>query len=369
MNSILILLALFSFTLILSNLGLFQKTKSFSFIAIPIAIGILFAPESLIPILPSTREGLSWAIRVALTWLAFLAAIRITEKIQRLDNSLKFVLIFLSYGLFFVVCFFLISHYSVENLLHDAAIQIKPFSLQAFAVALVLTSTLYSSKENPFLLAVFFASLLCLFPNASVTFGWLDLAYPLGIGLIMAVICRLIIPTRAPFDSTVRLTLLGLCTLGTGWAIGLGCLEVLVGLALGWAMAFTHKNAFASDDKLKASEEPVRYVVAFFAGLYVSLNPAILVVGVSFTVIRFFIKKLLLNTFPINHHSMDFITNNLPMSPLALPIVLSLHLSPLQGSLTEFILGSFCIGFIVNDVLSLIVEVYASRSFKKEVTR
>lgn len=369
MNSILILLALFSLTLVVSNLGIFSKTKAFSYIAVPLILGSLFAPDSLLPTLPSTRENLSWAIRVGLTWMTFLSATRITQRFKATDKGLKFALIFISYGLFFVVCLFLVSAPFVSDLLNRIAIPVAPMSMMAVALSLVLTSTLYSSRENPFLLVIFFLSLLFLFNGTAVSFGPLDLVFPLGIGFIMAVICRLIIPTRKPFTSSTRLTLLGLCTLGTGWAIGMGCMEVLVGLALGWTMAFTHKLGLTADGILKATENPVSYVVAFFAGLYIQLNPTVLVIGVGFALIRFFIKNLLLNTFPINRGSDDFISNNMPISSLALPIVVSLHLSPQQENITGFILSCFCVGFVTNDFIALVMEVLTTRRFKKRLAQ
>src|SRR5690606_11342169 len=111
---------------------------------------------------------------------------------------------------------------------------------QTIAVALILSAALFSSKENPFLLAVLILSLFYLFENGEVVFTVMDLVYPLSVGFLLGVVCRLIITPHQSLDNPARLTLLGLFALGTGWAIGMNSLEVLVGLSFGWAMAFVH---------------------------------------------------------------------------------------------------------------------------------
>ena len=105
MNAILILLGMFSLTLVLSNLGFLKKTQSVSYTSIPIVCGFLFSSDGLLPLLPSTLDDLSWALRVALTWVTFIAGTRMIETTVNSEQIKKLVPFFVGYLLFFEIVF------------------------------------------------------------------------------------------------------------------------------------------------------------------------------------------------------------------------------------------------------------------------
>ena len=364
MNAILILLGMFSLTLFVSNLGFLTKVHAFSFLSIPIALGILFAPDGLIPILPSTREDLSWALKVALTWTTFLAGTQLSEKTPHWGHFLKLLPIFLGYTLFYLISLLLISYFG-HDLFQLGVIEPGIYSPAALALALLLSSALFSSQENPFLLSMVFVSLFFIFVAPLPIFDIYDLLFPLAIGLIMGAVCRLIISPKAALDTPARLTLVGLAILGTGWIVGLGSLEVLFGLSFGWALSFIHKYGICKDPNLKSSDIPIRFIVALFAGLYIKMTLTIMILGLALALCRLLIKFLLLNSGLRRAEDVEILTSLLPISKLALPILLSLHLSPFGGELTRFTLGIFCIGYITNDALTLLVELYKRRILVK----
>jgi hypothetical protein len=366
LNAILILIGMFSLTIFISNLGFLNKVRAFSFLSIPLAIGILCSPDGLIPILPSTREDLSWSLKVALTWTTFLAGIQLTHNhAPRWQQFKKLLPIFLGYILFFLISLMLISLFAS----HIAVAKLgSEYSMQAIALALLISSALFSSEENPFLLAIIFISLFWVFSEGKTQFIMTDLAYPLLIGLIMGVICRLIISPHTSLDSPTRLTLVGLCILGTGWAVGMESLEVLVGLSLGWALSFIHKYGICDDPKLKSTDTPIRFIIALFAGLYIHLSITVLFTGLLLAIFRLLIKFLLLNTGLRRAEDFEILHSLLPIAKLALPITLSLHLSKYGGDSTQFVLGTFVVGFITNDILTLLFELYKRRTISLNET-
>lgn len=366
MNAILILIGMFSLTLFISNLGLLTKAHAFSYLSIPLIIGIIFSPEGLVPILPSTREDLSWALKVALMWTTFLAGTELSQKIPRWSHFKKLLPIFLGYFLFFLVTLFLISIFPIPEYKNTEIFFPNGYSLEALALSLLLSSALFSSRENPFLLTMVFLSLFFIFPEGSRQFNFFDLLSPFAIGLIMGAVCRLIISPKAELDTPARLTLVGLCILGTGWAVGLEQMEVLVGLSLGWALSFIHKYGICEDPKLKSSDIPVRFIVALFAGLYIELSLSIFVIGICLAACRLLVKFLLLNTGLRRAEDIEILTSLLPIAKLALPFVLSLHLTGFDQAITTFILGVFCIGFIANDSFTLMIELYKRNTFSDD---
>jgi len=356
---------MFSLTLFVSNLGFLTQAKAFSYLSIPIVIGIIFSPDGIIPILPSTREDLSWALKVALTWTTFLAGTQLSKKTPYWGHVMKLLPIFLGYSLFYLISLILISYFA-QNILNLEFFSNGNYSPQALALALLLSSALFSSQENPFLLSMVFVSLFFVFNSPEQNFQFADLVLPLGIGLIMGAVCRLIISPESVLDTPSRLTLVGLAILGTGWTVGLGSLEVLFGLSLGWALSFIHKYGICKDPNLKASDIPIRFIVALFAGLFIKLSITLFIIGLSLALFRLLIKYLLLNTGLRTAEDLEVLTSLLPISKLALPILLSLHLSPYSNHLTSFTLGSFCIGFITNDIITLLIEIYKTNTLTKK---
>lgn len=358
MNALLILLGMFSLTLIVTKLGFLKRANAFSFISVPLLLGLAFSPEGWIPMLPSTREDLSWALRVALLWMTFLAGTRLSEVTFKWEQVKKLLPFFIGYFVFFLSSFFVIDFFVPAE-----------SSQETFALAVILSSALFSSKENPFLLFILFFSLFYLFKQGPLTWSLQDLAYPLAVGLLLGVVGRLIISPHSDLNTPTRLTLLGLCVLGTGWSIGIGSLEVLVGLSFGWAMAFIHKYGICKDPKLRNSEAPVLFVVPFFAGLYFHPTWEVILIGLILALLRLSMKWYLLRI-GVRKATLDEIfTLIIPISYLALPITLSLHLSPLSNENTLFILSTFCVGFIVNDLMALFLESFRRDSEGKRVYR
>lgn len=355
MTALLILLGMFSLTLMVSNLGFLRKANAFSYISIPLLIGLAFSPEGLVPLLPSTRGELSWAVKVGLTWITFLAGTRLSELTPSWEQTKKLFPILLGYIAFLVSTLALFDYFQVGDTANER-----------LAIALFLSAALFSSKENPFLLSILFLSLIYLLKRPSMDFGPMDLVYPLGVGLLMGVVCRLIISPKGGLDTPARLTLVGLCALGTGWAIGLGTLEVLVGLSFGWAMAFVHKYGICKDPKLKATEYPLRFVVALFAGLYLQLDQWVIFIGLSLALLRIGVKWCVLNIGVRKASRDEILTQVVPISHLALPITLSLHLSVFSSGVTSFILSVFCVGFIANDFAALFFELLKKNPGKEE---
>ncbi len=352
MTALLILLGLFSITVLISNISFFKRQNAFSYASIAIAIGYLFSGEGLLPFLPSTVDSLTWAVRVGLTWVTFLAGTRISDRTPSWAQLRRLFPIFVGYLVFFSFSVYLIQFWNISE-----------SQDQAMVLALFISAALFSSKENPFLLSILFLSLFLL-PNS---FGLLDLILPLAVGLLMAMVCRLIIAPSRSLDTSTRLTLLGLCVLGTGWSIGMGSLEVLVGLSLGWAMAWVHKYGVCKDPKLKASEFPIRIVVALFAGLYLDLSATIISVGVALAILRLAIKWGILSLGFREASRAEVLSEVIPISHLALPIIFSLHLSPFTSSNTLFFLSVFCVGFVVNDLIALFLESFRQPSRKQEL--
>lgn len=348
---------MFSLTLMVSNLGFLKKTNAFSYVSIPLIIGLVFSSKGLVPIEPSTLEGLSWAAKVGLTWITFLAGTRLSQMAPSWSQTKKLFPIFIGYLVFLSSTLILFNYF-----------QIGESADERVAISLFLSAALFSSRENPFLLAILFLSLLYLLERSPLHFGPLDLIYPLAVGLLMGVVARLIIAPAGRLDTPTRLTLVGLCVLGTGWAIGMGSLEVLVGLSFGWAMAFVHKYGICQDPKLKATEAPIRFVVALFAGLCLQLNQAEIFIGLSLALLRILVKWCVLNIGVRKASRDEVLTQVIPISHLALPFTLSLYLSPFKNGETAFILNAFCVGFIANDFIALFLESLKKNSVKEEAT-
>lgn len=351
MNALLILLGMFSLTLVISNLKFLKKANAFSLLSLPLVLGIIFSPDGLIPMLPSTRDNLGWALKVALTWVTFLAGTRLTETTPSWEQIKKLMPFFAGYLFFLLSTLFFLNLFSFPG---------NP--QEVIAVALILSAAIFSSKENPFLLSILFLSLFFLLDQGPYVFKVTDLIYPLGVGLILGVVCRLIIEPNQSLDTPARLTLLGLSVLGTGWAIGMKALEVLVGLSFGWAMAFVHKYGICKDPKLMATEAPIRFVVPLFAGLYIDLRQDVILLGVLLVLLRFIVKWCILSIGLRRASSFEVLTQMVPISHLALPITLSLHLSPFSNERTLFVLSAFCVGYIVNDLMALFFESVKRRS-------
>src|SRR5690606_36939236 len=106
-----------------------------------------------------TIQSLSWALKVALTWVTFIAGTRISEVTPRLSQLTQLIPFGVGYVIFLVFSLF------VFGLFNFSA---SPN--QTIAVALILSAALFSSKENPFLLAVLILSLFYLFENGEVVF-------------------------------------------------------------------------------------------------------------------------------------------------------------------------------------------------------
>lgn len=346
---------MFSATLVVSHLGFFRKANAFSLISIPLILGILFSPEGVLPILPSTRESLTWALKVALTWVTFIAGTRINELTPGWDQTKKLIPFLVGYVGFFFSSLFVLNFF-----------ELSATNKEIIAIALILSAALFSSKENPFLLVILFLSLFYLFQDGPYVFTVMDLVYPLAVGLLLGVVCRLIITPHQTLDTPARLTLLGLFALGTGWAIGMNSLEVLVGLSFGWAMAFVHKYGICKDPQLMASEAPMRFVVPFFAGLYLHLSFEIIAIGVALAFLRTIFKWLILSFGLRRASTEEVLSEIIPISHLALPITLCLHVSNFSNGNTLFILSCFSVGFIVSDIIALFFELVKRKSIKRE---
>lgn len=367
MTAILILLGMLSLTLIASNLGFLTKTKVYSYISVPLILGIVFSPEGLIPILPSTREGLTMALKVALCWIAFLAGTRLIERKPGWTQVKKLIPIFIGYLFFFGIIFFIIERVAFQGTLPKGMLQFDSDSFEALAVALILSSTLFSSKENPFVLTLFFFSLFALFNSGPLNFTLISLLTPLVVGLLMGVIGRLVISRTPAMDAPERLKLLGLCILGTGWAIGSGTMEILVGLSFGWLMAVVNRDDVVSDLVLSASKEPIDFAIPLFAGLYVKLSFEVIVIGLALALSRILVKYVVLYLGYKRTDRNEILTTIIPISSFALPVLLSLHLSPFRGDITYFILSCFCVGFIANDIFALSLEILKRKSLSGDV--
>lgn len=355
MNAILILLGMFSITFFISNLSFLKKVNAFSFFSIPLLLGILFSPEhGIMPILPSTLDALSWALKVALTWVTFLAGARLWQSQMSWQALKKLYPFFLGF-IFFFCCTLLIIH--TFEFTQISIFHLDSKSLKVYAVALILSAVLFSSKENPFLLTFFFISLLFLFTDTIFVFTILNLIFPLSIGILMGVVCRLIIPSKKQLDTPGRLTLAGVCILAAGWAAGMGDLEVLAGLSFGWAMAVMHNFRVFKDPKLVRTTIPVKFIISLFAGMFIELSASIVIIGLLLAVTRFALKALILNIGLRKATAEEILTTIIPISKLALPITLSLHLSKFSNEDTSFILSCFCVGFIANDLVALALEV------------
>ncbi|MCO5114080.1 MAG: hypothetical protein M9899_07890 [Bdellovibrionaceae bacterium] len=354
MNAILILLGMFSLTFFVANLDFLKKVNAFSFISIPILIGLFFSPtQGLVPILPSTLSELSWALKVGLTWIAFLVGARLWKVQPSLESVIKLLPFFLGHLVFFFSTLIIIHTFEFSDL---DMFSLAPSSIKLLATSLILSSVLFSSKENPFVLFFFFISLLYLFTNNLYKFTYLNLLIPVAIGFLMGLVCRLIIPADKSLNTPGRLTLAGVCILGTGWSAGLGDLEVLVGLGFGWSMATLHNVRVLNDTTLTKTLIPLKFVIALFCGMFITITPSVMIIGVLLALTRFAMKALILN-FGLRKASIEeVLTTIIPISQLALPITLSLHLSKFHNEDTGFILSSFCVGFIANDILSLILE-------------
>ncbi len=370
MNAILVLLGIFSLTILFSNLDFISRAKSFSFLSIPLILGILCSPDfGLIPLLPSTRDSLSWAIKVSLLWLTFLVGIRLSEKKISFDKFQKLIPIFLTYFIYLFLTFLFINliimkkDFSLSILILDEKFGIS------FSLSLVLSSIIFSSKENPFLLFVFFLSLFRLMnPEINWFHSYSGLIYPVLIGALLGFVCRLIINPRQELDSYARLTLLGLCVLGAGWSVSMGLLEVIVGLSLGWTLSLVHKYGICQDPQLKQTERPILFVVAFFSGLSINLSLETFSLGIVLCLTRFLMKWCLVWFGFRRAQMMEILSRMIPISPLAIVVALSLHLSKFHSPQTLFILSTFCIGFIVNDLLALVLEMVFGQSVAEETS-
>jgi len=371
LNAILILLGLFSLTILFSNLDFISRAKSFSFLSIPLVLGILCSPDfGLMPLLPSTRDSLSWAVKVVLLWLTFLAGIRLSEKKINIANFQKLLPTYLTYFLFLFLSFIFISFIVFKKGIVTPLFQMDETVTIAVLISLMLSSLIFSTKENPFLLFVFFISLFqWLNPELNFISSYTGLIYPILIGVLLGFVCRLIISTKQDLDTYARLTLLGLCVLGAGWAVSMGLLEVIVGLSLGWTLSLIHKYGICRDPQLKETEPPLLLITAFFAGLFLDLSFETITLGIILCLLRFCIKWSIVWFGLRKMVLIEILTHMIPISSLAIIVSLSLHLSEYRSSQTQFILSTFCIAFIVNDVLALFLElVWGQTSTEDEIT-
>lgn len=360
MNAILILLGMFSITLFISNLRLLKKVNAFSFFSVPLLIGMLFSPEhGLVPILPSTLVNLSWAVKVALTWVTFLAGARLWQSQPSWDSIKKLYPFFVGFVFFFFGTLLIIHGFEFPQV---SITTLDSQSLKVYSIALILSAAIFSSKENPFLLTFFFISLLFLFTDTIFVFTASNLIFPVAIGILMGVVCRLIIPSRKQLDTPGRLTLAGVCTLVAGWAAGMGDLEVLAGLSFGWAMAVMHNFRVFKDPRLVRTTIPVKFTICLFAGMFIQIDTNIILVGLLLTIMRFGLKALILNIGLRKATTQEVLTTIIPISQLALPITLSLHLSKFSNEDTSFILSCFCVSFIANDIVALVLELLKRNS-------
>lgn len=365
MNAILILLGLFSLTLIFSQSSFLKKANAFSFLSVPLLIGYAFSDEGLIPFLPSTKENLMWALRVALLWMALMSGVRVSEQARKWRAWLSLVPFVLGYLFFLELTIIGLRIFGASSDVVLSWDNLNGYLLsQQFSMAVILSAAIFSSKENPFLLVLVAGSLWFFHEDPSLEFRMKDFLSPLAVGGILALVFRLIAGTHLRLELASRLTLLGLCILGAGWALGMGSLEVLVGLAFGVGLALMiNKRNFLSDPVLVATEVPVRLIVSFFAGLELSLSPAVLQVGALLAVARMLIKWSLLKIGLRSAQPEVILSQILPISHFALPLVLCLHLSLRLGNASRFMLSVFAVAFVVNDLVNLAVE-YWRRELK-----
>lgn len=363
MTAILILLGVFSLTILISHQGFLKKINAFSFVSIPIIIGFAFSQDGFIQILPSTRESLSLALRVGLTWVTFLTGMRLAQLSPSWQQTKNLIPMFLTYILFFILTYLTLQWaMQTSTISHSLTTSPSASLLPLLALSLALSALLFSSKENPFVLVLVALASSQFIGSSGFRFDFTDLVFPLFIGLLLALSCRLIIDPKQSLSTSSRLALGGISTLGAGWAMALGYLEVLVGLSFGWAMALIHKENVIKDPKLLESETSIRFVVPLFAGLYLELLFPAIIVGASLALLRLLLKWFIIRSGLRSASLSELLVRLLPLSSLALPIVMSLHLSPVSGAETLFILVAFCVGFIVNDLVALLVELWKKNS-------
>ena len=357
MNAILILIGLFSLTLIFSQSKFLQKANAFSFLSVPILVGFLFSDQGLIPFLPSTKENLLWALRVALLWMAFVSGIRVSEQARHWRDWLSLIPFLFGYILFLEVTIIGLRVFGAPTNPPLEWEQIMNYLLSAqFGLAIILSASIFSSKENPFLLSLVVVG-LWLSDQFGVDFTFYSLGLPIGIGLILALVFWLIVSGTGPLEIASRLTLLGLCILGSGWAFGLNSMEVFVGLAFGVSLAILmKKRKWLEDPVLTLTETPVRLIVAFFVGVELSFSVGILQLGLLLAVGRLLIKWFLLRAGLRNASSEVVLFRILPMPSLALPLLLCLHFAGATTEASQYLLSVFAVAFIANDSINLGLE-------------
>lgn len=357
MNAILILLAIFSLTLLVSNLDFISRSKSFSFLSVPLLLGIAASPEySLIPLLPSTRESLVWAIKVAIVWLGFLQGVEMAA--QRLEKkkalqSLYYWSTFLVIAILFWVLF------------ESVFIQ-KEFTtpVRVNWIIPVLFALLVFGSQISLFRTLLFLLITSYFITPTVIIPFYPIIYAVMIGVLLGFVSRMIIDPRQNLDASARLTLLGVGVLGAGWAIAMGLYEVVVGLALGWTLTFVHKYGICRDPSLRKTEQPLLFVISFFVGSYFEFDSWLfLLAGVS-VLIRLLIKTLALKKEMPVLSIQEATVRALPVHPFAFVLVLSFQLWPKAGLQDSFLLSIFCVFFVINDLLSLVSEWFLQKEDK-----
>lgn len=350
MATILLFLSLLSLTFFFSQNTFMRQFKGILFIPLALGMGYIAAPRiGIFGLLPSTLENLMPAVRCAITWVAFLAGVRVTipsrfgrQEAQRL--LLHLLLLLVSVGLTWALLEY--------GQLTDRKTPILPLSL--LVGALFCGSSLISffpdAVEDR---SLFHLDNLLAVALISFIVGWVPIpgehlgVHPtlpfLAAALILSLICFLVLPKQTEFTTYHRLALAGLVTLATGLSLGLQTYEALVGFYFGLMSSKLLNKNLSRDIVLKKTDFPFRLILSFFCGMFAEVSPAILLIAFLLAGLRFLNKQLV-------QTQIDGDKNAWRFSGLSLVIVLSLRLSSLETTLTTLVLSITVFGLIFTDL-------------------
>lgn len=291
MNALVILLGLFLVSWIVANFSFLARARSVTYLTVALLTGVVFSSEGPLPLLPSLLSSLTIAARVGIVWL-----------------------------------FFMFGNYVVQNKLWAKRRLLPIFIL----VSVVLVFWTYQGLDELEMSA--------------------NLAYPLLVGTIMALVYHFIIPATGSFDTPARLTIAGLSVLCTGWAVGLKILEPLVGVVFGMLIGATRFDQVVKDKPLRRTERAVTVAIALCCGFFVSLNLWTVAVGILFAIFRVALVYLEVRLIKKNK-KLNLFLSRIQMNPLILSACLALQMSPFKGESTVLLLSSAVWSFIASEVV------------------
>lgn len=376
MGSILFLLVLFVVATLLSRGRVMSSLSTMTATPVLIGLGYLLSPQLLGIALPSLIEGLVPALRLAALWVTFLIGLRFTlwalkEKNLRDLAQVSFLAI-LTLLLTLSLAYLVLAHqkffeFSLEQVLALSFILgglIASSSYSVARMALAGESSL-SQKQKLLLLTnhddLFSVIAICigiyLWPvqNSLSPELWSPSAFiyfSLSIGAVLALAVRLMIDPNRGAGVHWRLALVGLATLGAGSAVGALTSEALVGFFFGFLLANLYRRPLILDPVLRASEAPVRLVLYFLAGVYLELSWPLAALAGGLVVIRFVTKALVRFALREGAQKSVPLSSLTGFSGLALPVALSLYLSPLDLAQAQLILSVVVLTVFFSDLLT-----------------